>query len=173
MKSIWHIFFWPKDKMFQSISQKWIWYKDWLPFRAFVEAVLWFWRKVCEQKKILFWTLRKVPIDAISCYSIGSLCLFHRKIGQRVRWPQSSHTCAFTQRHVPFIDWSSTQHTSVHTLVYVHTHFRREQREREPQHAWHSSYVRSCVRIQLGTIVAFRQVLIYLGWACSIWKHPQ
>lgn len=29
-----------------------------------------------------------------------------------------------------FIDWSSTQHTSVHIHVYIHTHFRREQRER-------------------------------------------
>lgn len=75
------------------------------------------------------------------------------------------------QGHVPFIDWSSAQHTSVHTHVYFHTHLRTERGGGSAHEVFKQCAVYVCA--QLGTIAAFRQVLIYLGWACSIWKCPQ
>lgn len=143
------IFFWPKDRNVSNIIKVKL-----VQRLTCVSCFCWSCFMVLKKSttlwvgKILFWTLKKVhpppqkkmPLAAIQL----ALCVFHSKTGQRVRWPQSSHRCAFTQRHVPFIDWSSTQHTSVHTPVCVHTHLRREQigREREPRHTRHSSYVR-------------------------------
>ncbi len=44
---------------------------------------------------------------------------------------------------------------------------------RAASHVWHASYVQPASGHSLGTIAAFRALLIYLGWARSIWEHPQ
>lgn len=111
-----------------------------------------------KKKKILLSTLKKGAMDAISCCSIGSLCFPQKD------WTKGQMTTEFMQRHVPFIDCSSPPHTSVHTHVCIHARF-----SREPQRTRYSSSVRT----QLGTVAAFRRLLIYLGWTRSIWKPPQ
>lgn len=40
-------------------------------------------------------------------------------------------------------------------------------------HVRHASYAQPASGLGLGTIAAFRALLIYLGWARSIWEHPQ
>lgn len=95
------------------------------------------------------------------------------------------------QRHVPYINWSSTQHT-LYTLMSEFTrlmglfHWCYSARLGSTGFLPFSSreitlylalFFCTCsievrylsyVWIQLGTIIAFRKVLIYLGWACSI-----
>lgn len=44
---------------------------------------------------------------------------------------------------------------------------------RAASHVRHASYAQSSSRPGLGTIAAFRALLICLGWARSIWEHPQ
>ncbi len=110
-----------------------------------------------------------MPLAAIQL----ALCVFPTERLDKGSDDHRVHTRVHLLRGMYLLSIGSARNTHLYTLMSTFTHTLGGSREREPQHARHSSYVRSCARIQLGTIVAFRQVLIYLGWACSIWKHPQ
>lgn len=44
---------------------------------------------------------------------------------------------------------------------------------RAVSHVRHASYAQPASGPDLGTIAAFRALLIYLGWARSIWEYPK
>lgn len=153
--------------MFQSYSISQKWYKDWFAFCASVETVLWVCRKVCEQKNPIL----NSKYSANRCHQpqLTWLFVFSTERSDKGSDDHRVHTRVHLLRGMYLSSIEAACNTHLYTL-YIHTHFRTEERN-SARKAFKQCAV--CVRIQLGTIVAFRQVLIYLGWACSIWKHPQ